>query len=134
MMLAILQVAHEARLIDGVDRAEAHRHGGELPEIRHQPGMRIGGKARMLAQFVPEILQMLLGEAAFQKRARIHAGRGVALEIDEVAGLIAVAGVKEVVVADFGQRGQRCDRWRCGRRCRDRVCWRAPPWPSHSSG
>ena len=32
----------------------------------------------------------------------------MALEVDEVAGLIAVAAVEEVVVADFGQRGERC--------------------------
>ena len=38
---AIAQVLHEARLIDGRDRSQAHGHRGELPEIRHQPGMRI---------------------------------------------------------------------------------------------
>ena len=104
---AILQVAHEARLVDGVDRPEAHRHRGETPEIGHQPRVRIGRKARRVAQFVAEILQVLFGQPAFQKRARVDARRGVALEVDQVARLIAVAGVEEVIEAHFEQRGQR---------------------------
>ncbi|MFT3725610.1 MAG: hypothetical protein QM773_18770 [Hyphomonadaceae bacterium] len=43
---AVLQVSQEARLIDRHHRAEAHRDRRELPEIRHQPRMRIGRKAR----------------------------------------------------------------------------------------
>ena len=38
---AIFHVAHEARLIDRHHRSQSHRHGRELPEIRHQPGMGI---------------------------------------------------------------------------------------------
>ena len=61
----------------------------------------------MLAQFVAEILQVLFGQPAFEKGARVDAGRGVALEVDQVARLVAVAGVEEVVEADFEQRRQR---------------------------
>ena len=64
---------------------------GKLPEIRHQPGVRIRGEARVLAQFVAEILQVLFGEPAFEERARVDAGRGMALEVNQVAGLVAVA-------------------------------------------
>ena len=32
---------HEARGIDRVDRPQAHRAGGELPERRHKPRMAI---------------------------------------------------------------------------------------------
>ena len=64
---------------------------GKLPEIRHQPGMRIRREPRMLAQFMPEILQMLLVQPPFQKRAPVDARRGVALEVDQVARLVAVA-------------------------------------------
>ena len=39
---AIFHVLDETRLINGIDRTQAHRNGGKLPEIRHQPGMRIG--------------------------------------------------------------------------------------------
>ena len=40
--LAILQVLHHIGLVDGLHRPQPHGHGGELPEIRHQPGVRIG--------------------------------------------------------------------------------------------
>jgi hypothetical protein len=39
---AIFQVAHEARLVDRHDRSEAHRNGRILPELGHQPGVRVG--------------------------------------------------------------------------------------------
>ena len=42
---AMFEVAHEARLIDRHHRPEAHRHRRELPEIRHQPGVRIRRQA-----------------------------------------------------------------------------------------
>ena len=88
-------------------RPEAHGDGGEVPEIGHQPGVRVGGQPRRVAQFVAEILEVLLGQAALQKGARVDARRGVALKIDQVARLIAVAGVEEVVEAHFQQGGQR---------------------------
>ena len=69
--------------------------------------MRIGGKAGMLAQFVAEVFQMLLVQTAFQIRARVLAGRGVTLEVDKIPRLIAVPCVEEMVVAHFGQRGER---------------------------
>jgi hypothetical protein len=54
-----------------------------------------------------EIFQVLFRNASFKERPRIHSGRGVALEVDEVAGLIAVLAVEEVVVANLGERGER---------------------------
>ena len=60
---------------------------GKLPEILHQPGMRIRRQPGVFAQFVAEVIQMLFGQAAFEKRPRIDAGRRVALEINQVAGL-----------------------------------------------
>ena len=104
---AIFQVTIEARLIDGHDRAEAHRNGGEFPEIGHQPGMRIGGKAAAGLQFTAKIFELLFGEAAFQKCARIDSGRGVALKIDDVAFELRRARAEEMVEADFVQRGGR---------------------------
>ena len=87
-------------------RPNAHRNRRELPEIRHQPRVRIRREPGFVAQFVAEILQVLVVEAAFEIRARVHAGRGVALEVDEVARLIAVGSVEEVIEADLEQRGQ----------------------------
>ncbi len=42
---AVLEVVVEARLVDGHDRAETHRHRRELPEIRHQPRVGVGRQA-----------------------------------------------------------------------------------------
>ena len=81
---AVLEVAHEARLVDGVDRAEAHRAGGELPEVRHQPGMGVR-RQPLAADLAPVVRELLLGQPAFEKGARIHARRRVRLEVDEVA-------------------------------------------------
>ena len=69
--------------------------------------MRIRRQARRVAQLVTEILELLFAQPAFQKRARIHARRSVALEVNQVARLIAVAGVEEVIESHFQQRGQR---------------------------
>ena len=104
---AIFQIADEARLVDRLDRAQSHRNRGELPEIRHQPGVRIGTEAAAGLQFAAEILQLLFGDAAFEIGARIDAGRGVALEVDDVA--VAAFGLRaeEMVEGDFVQRGGR---------------------------
>ena len=34
-------ILHDVGLIDRLNRPEAHRHGGKLPVIRHQPGMGV---------------------------------------------------------------------------------------------
>ena len=48
-------------------------------------------QARMLAQLVAEILEVFFAQPPFQKRAGVDARRGVALEVEQVARLIAVA-------------------------------------------
>src|SRR5262252_1568681 len=50
---------HTSRLVDCRDGAEPHGYRRKLPEIRHQPGIRIRRETRMIAQLMPEILQML---------------------------------------------------------------------------
>ncbi len=42
---AVVQVAVEAGLVDRVDRAEAHRHRRELPEVGHEPRVRVARQA-----------------------------------------------------------------------------------------
>ena len=69
--------------------------------------MRIRRQARMIAQLVTEIFEMLLGQPAFDKCARIHAGRGVTLVVNKIARLAIVGAVKEMVLADFDQRRER---------------------------
>ncbi len=39
------EVAVDVRLVDGGDRAEAHRHGGELPEVGERARVRVAGQA-----------------------------------------------------------------------------------------
>ena len=70
---AILHVPHETRLVNGVDRTESHGNRREVPEVRHQPRVRVGGQPRMVAQFVAEILEMLLAEPPFEESPRVHA-------------------------------------------------------------
>ena len=55
------QVTHYMRLVDRLDRAQPHGDGRELPEVRHQPGMRVGRQA-IAIHFTPEIVQLLFGQ------------------------------------------------------------------------
>ena len=55
----------------------------------------------------PEVVEILLAEAALQVRPGVHAGRGVALEVDVVADQAVVLALEEVVEAHFVQGGRR---------------------------
>ena len=108
---AVLQILHEARLVDRVQRTDAHRNCGELPEVLHQPGMRIGAQAGLIAQLMAEVLQAASVETSLEKRAPVNSRRGVSLEVDEVARLLAllarVGSAEEMVEAHLQQRGLR---------------------------
>ncbi len=41
----VVQVPVEVGLVDGVERPEPHRHGRELPEVGHQPGVGVRRQA-----------------------------------------------------------------------------------------
>ncbi len=79
----VLQVAVEAGLVDRAERAQAHRHGRELPEVRHQPRVRVARQAGP-ARLLPEAVELVLAEPALEEGAGVDAGRGVALEEDLV--------------------------------------------------
>ena len=71
---AVVQVPVGLGLVDRVHRPDAHRHGGEFPELRHQPRVRVGGQGVAgLGLFLPEPVQVLLGQPAFHERAGVHA-------------------------------------------------------------
>ena len=106
--LPVLEVAVEAGLVDGVEGAEAHGDGGELPELGHEPRVRVGRQAVGLA-LLAEGVQVGLGEPALQERPGVDAGGGVALEEDLVAGS-ALLALEEVVEADLEQLGRRGER------------------------
>lgn len=103
---AAFQVLHEACLVDRLDRAKAHGYGGELPEVRHQPGVRIGGQA-VAVHFLAEVLQLFLADAAFEEGAGVDAGGRVALEEHQVAAMFVGGSLEEIVEADVveGRRG-----------------------------
>ena len=105
------QVLQEARLVDRHDRAQAHRHGRKLPEVRHQFRVRVRRQA-LAVDFLAEVQQLLFGETAFQERAGVDARRRVALDVQQVAAVVFGFGMPEVVEADaqhVGQRGERRD-------------------------
>ncbi|MCY1396850.1 hypothetical protein D9M71_118350 [compost metagenome] len=103
---AAFQVLHEARLVDRLDRAEAHGHGGELPEVRHQPGVRIGGQA-LAVHFLAEVVQLLFADAAFEEGAGVDAGGDRPLDEDQVAAMLLGGRLEEVVEANIVKGGRR---------------------------
>src|SRR5580698_9448678 len=59
-----------------------------------------------MGQFLPEAVQLLLGEPALEEGAGVDPWRGVALEEDLVARLAVVLAVEEMVEADLVQAGR----------------------------
>ena len=73
---AVVEVSVEPGLVDGADRAEAHRDGGELPEVGHQPGVWVGREAAALAgvrDLLTEAVQMMCAQASFEEGAGVDA-------------------------------------------------------------
>ena len=96
-----VQVPVEPGLVDRADRAEAHRHRGELPELRHQPRVRVGRQAvRRLGLLLAEAVELVLGEPALEVGAGVDARGGVALEVDLVAHRRVARGVGVVLAAE----------------------------------
>ena len=106
---AVVQVAVEPRLVDRVERAEAHRDRRELPEVRHQPRVRVRRQAvaRAVRDLLAEAVELVLGQPALEEGAGVDAGGGVALDEDLVAAAGVVLAAEEVVEADLVQAGRR---------------------------
>ena len=94
--VSVSEVTDEARLIDRVERPQAHGARRELPERRHQIRMAIR-RQPFACGFAPIVREVFLREPSFQKCPRIHAGRRMRLEIHQVIG------AEEMVEADFEQ-------------------------------
>src|SRR5690606_7824374 len=77
------------------------------PESRHQPGMRIARQTASRIEFLAEVNQVLFAQTPFEEGAGIHAGRGMALEVDLIARVVAVLAAEEVVEGHFVKRGSR---------------------------
>src|SRR5690606_24179979 len=52
-----------------------------------------------------QVVDLRLGQAAFQEGARVDAGRGMALDVEQVAGVVFGRRTPEVVEADVVERG-----------------------------
>src|SRR4029078_4372522 len=91
-------------LVHRVHRAEAHRHGGELPELGHEPRMR--GRRQPLAahDLSAEVVELRFAEAPFEECARVDARRRVALEEHLVArAAFRILAAEEMSVDDLLQ-------------------------------
>ena len=91
-------------LVDGLDRPQPHGHGGKLPEIRHQPGMRVGGQA-LAIHFPTKVVQLLFADAPFQVSAGIHPRRGMALEKHQVPFVFIAGGPEEMIESHIVKSG-----------------------------
>ena len=101
---AKVQVLEEARLIDRHQGPEAHGDRRELPEIRHQPRMRVGGKPPAV-DLLAEVHELVLRQPALEESAGIDAGRGMTLHVDEIAAMRVRRGAPEVHEAGVVERG-----------------------------
>jgi hypothetical protein len=103
---AVLEVAVETRLVDRVEGSEAHRDRGELPEVGHQPRVRV---ARQPAWFDlgTEAVEPRLVHPSLEERAGVDARGGVTLEVDLVAATGVVLAPEEVVEPDLVERRRR---------------------------
>lgn len=100
----VVQIAVEARLIDGIDGSQPHGNRRKFPEIRHQPWMGVARKP--FAQRLPaEVFEMFDRQASFQKGAGVNARRGVPLVENLIAGAFAILALKEMIEPDFVQAG-----------------------------
>ena len=99
---AVVEVLVELRLVDRVHRADAHRHRRELPEVGQETRVRVRRQAAALVRLLlAEAVELILGQAALEEGAGVHAGGGVALVEDVVAAAGMVLAAEEVVEAHF---------------------------------
>src|SRR5215218_6989833 len=104
---SVVQVTVEPRLVDRVDCANAHGDCRELPEVRHQPGVWVGGKslAGSARDFLPEGVELVGGEPSFEVGPSIDTGRRMALDEDVVTAAGMILASEEMVEADLIQAG-----------------------------
>ena len=106
-----VEVLHDVRLVDCLERPQAHGNGGELPIVAHQPGVGIGGQA-LAVRFPAEAIEVLFLEPPFEEGAGINPRRAVALDVDEIPGVVVRGRPPKVVKAHIikgGRGGKACD-------------------------
>src|SRR5690606_1275198 len=93
------QILHHVRLVDRSNGTQTHGNRGELPVIRHQPGVGVGGQT-VAIDLLTEVVELLLGETPFEEGAGVDTGRRVSLEVDEVSTMVFTGAAEEVVEPD----------------------------------
>ncbi len=89
-------------LPDGVQRPDAHRDGGEFPEVGHEVRVRVGGQTTArVGLLLTESVQTILADAPLKECAGVHAGGGMALVENLVATARVVVAVEKVVVSNL---------------------------------
>ena len=104
---AVLEVPRVPRLVNRHERPEAHRDRWELPELGHEPRVRVRRQPAARAQFVPEVVQMRLVEPSLEERPRVDPRRGVALVVHDVRVAAGVLAAEEMIEADLVERRRR---------------------------
>ena len=104
LQTAVFQILDIAGVVDGCNGTDAHGDGGKLPEGGHQPRVRIGGETTLIAEFPPEVGQIVFIEPSFEKGAGVDTGRGMPLKVDQIAGMVVAGGAEEVVEAHLVER------------------------------
>src|SRR3974377_2475560 len=99
-----MQIFEEARLIDRHEGPEPHGHRRELPELRHQPRMRIGGEP-VAGGFLAKVQKLLLAQSALNEGARVDARRRMSLDVDEVPAILFRWTAPDMAEADVVKRG-----------------------------
>src|SRR5882724_400249 len=104
---AVLEILDKARVINRLNRAQAHRDCRKLPEVGHQPRVRVRREPSARIQLAPEILELLFWNAAFEIPTSVDTGGGVSLKIDDVAVSALGGCLKKMIERDFVERGRR---------------------------
>ena len=103
---AVEQVPVEPRLVDGADRTETHRNRRVLPELGHEPRVRIRAEALAGHRLPAEMVELVDRQPALEECPCVDPGRGMALVEDLVAAPLPVLATEEVVETDLVQRGR----------------------------
>src|SRR5690606_12920322 len=80
---ARLEVLRAAGRVDRRQRAEAHAHGRGLPDVLHQPRVRIAADAAAV-DLHAEVVELRFADAAFEDGARVDARLAVALDVQQI--------------------------------------------------
>jgi len=104
---ACVQVLEKARLVDRHVRPQPHGDRGKLPEVGHEPGVRVARQAGLVTDLLAKVQHLIFGNAPFHEGARIHARRAVALQVDAVAAVLGRFCVPEMVEAGLEHRRDR---------------------------